>query len=160
METTATTANTNNAPVMKSAKETTKYFWDNELYDIAVDLDREKPSDEVLSLDKDVVIKRFANALKFHYPPRTNQDNARTLFYACELEDAVNDFGFNYEAFAEYVVTNYHRTLQQSTMRLIMHIIKAFAKVKYTDARNEDAVLLAKKLDETLEKIGYSLPMI
>ncbi len=150
----------NNNLVMKSVKETNEYFWNNDLLDIANDLDREAPSENVLTLDKDTTIKRFANALKFHYPPKTNRDEARTLFYARELEDAVNDYGFNYKAFAEYVVTKYHRTLQQSTMRLVMAIIKAFADVKYTDARNEESVRIAKLLNDVLEKEGYSLPMI
>lgn len=53
-----------------------------------------------------------------------------------------------------------HQTLQQSVMRLFVRLCKEMAK-KYPgnfDARNEQAVLLAKEIAEISDK--YSLPMI
>lgn len=68
----------------------------------------------------------------------------------------VNSYGVDAETFAE-TICNAHRTLQQSTMRLFIATIHEMAK-NNTDARNEQAVELAKKIAEIAQ--DYPLPLI
>ena len=66
-----------------------------------------------------------------------------------ELAGAVTDFvnGFNpdQKAFIDRMLSE-HPTLQQSSMRLIFELIKAMAKQRYKDARNERAVEVCKHI--------------
>ena len=60
--------------------------------------------------------------------------DSRDDFYAREMEDYVNSFGTDEEKFAESC-SHFHRTLQQSLMRVIVKIISKFATLD-TDGRN------------------------
>lgn len=84
--------------------------------------------------------------------------NSRDAFYAREMEDYVNSFGTDEEKFAE-ACSHFHRTLQQSLMRLIVKIISKFATLD-TDGRNERAVALAKKLDNVIREDGGYMPFV
>ena len=84
--------------------------------------------------------------------------NSRDAFYAREMEDYVNSFGTDEEKFAE-ACSHFHRTLQQSLMRLIVKIIAKFATLD-TDGSNERAVALAKKLDNVIKEDGGYMPFV
>ncbi len=69
----------------------------------------------------------------------------------------VNSYGFDKKAYASKVLSA-HRTLQQSWMRLACYVIEQIANQEHYDARNEDAVLLARKLVK-VDGFG-SLPLV
>lgn len=73
-----------------------------------------------------------------------------------EITTFVNGFGCDSEGVAETVARS-HKTLQQSTMRLMMTIIRRLAQ-NSTDDRNEATVQLAKKITEIAK--DYPLPLI
>ena len=55
---------------------------------------------------------------------------------AKQLEDAINDMGWNPKAFAQ-ATTTFHRTLQQSLFRTIVEVLKVYAdENRSTDPRN------------------------
>lgn len=68
----------------------------------------------------------------------------------------VNSFSCDYKTFAK-TITNAHKTLQQSVMRLFISTIREMAKVT-PDDRNTQTVELAKKIAEIAN--DYSLPLI
>ena len=108
--------------------------------------------DELLAKDALNQEERTAvNRAKNFYKDNT-YTNDRDSFYAREMEDYVNSFGTDEEKFAESC-SHFHRTLQQSLMRLIVKIISKFATLD-TDGRNERAVALAKKLDNAIREDG------
>ena len=84
--------------------------------------------------------------------------DSRDDFYAREMEDYVNSFGTDEEKFAESC-SHFHRTLQQSLMRLIVGGGGKFATLD-TDGRNERAVALAKKLDNVIREDGGYMPFV
>ena len=111
-------------------------------------------------LKKDVLIKEEKEAVRHarnFYVDNTYKDD-RDAFYAREMEDYVNSFGTDEEKFAE-ACSHFHRTLQQSLMRLIVRIISKFATLD-TDGRNERAVALAKKLDKVIKDDGGYMPFV
>jgi len=69
---------------------------------------------------------------------------------AKEVSDFVNNFSVDNKAFCEQMAKE-HRTLQQSFTRLCCAWFQTLAEAKYFDARNEESVLLAKKIVETCE---------
>ena len=62
------------------------------------------------------------------------------------------------ESFVDTILRE-HRTLQQSTMRLIMATIKEWAKCKHYDLRNEATIELARHIVANLPKHD-ALPLI
>ena len=114
--------------------------------------------DELLAKDVLNQEERTAvNRAKNFYEDNTYVDS-RDAFYAREMEDYVNSFGTDEEKFAE-ACSHFHRTLQQSLMRLIVKIISKFATLD-TDGRNERAVALAKKLDNVIREDGGYMPFV
>ena len=101
--------------------------------------------------------KEAVSRVSFFYVDNTYTDS-RDAFYAREMEDYINSFGTDEEKFAESC-SQFHRTLQQSLMRLIVKIISKFATLD-TDGRNERAVALAKKLDNVIREDGGYMPFI
>lgn len=85
-------------------------------------------------------------------------ENSREYKAAKAIEQAVNNYGFNNEKFAETIGT-FHKTLEQNFMRLIVACIKYMAddNNRYIDPRNrgshECAVILNKALEENKDKI-------
>ena len=111
---------------------TCKFNWNNPT--------QEKPVSDIKEVDIE-----YANAEKEAI------DTARATM------NMVNRYGFNMKAYAN-VVLNAHRTLQQSWMRLACYVIEQIAKQEHYDGRNENAVLLARKM---VEVDGFGgLPLI
>ena len=72
---------------------------------------------------------------------------------AKQLEDAINDMGWNPKAFAQ-ATTTFHRTLQQSLFRTIVEVLKAYAdENRSTDPRNAASKEGSQKLMKVLEEI-------
>ena len=72
----------------------------------------------------------------------SDQRKERAIKLANDLLDFVNDFTSDHDAFVETICRS-HRTLQQSTMRLLVEVAKRMAKNDW-DERNEQAVILAE----------------
>ena len=80
----------------------------------------------------------------------TLNENSKEFRMAKELENALNDYGWNPRQFA-LATTTLHRTLQQSLFRTIVEILKVYASPKRrTDQRNEASKIGAQKLMEVL----------
>lgn len=72
---------------------------------------------------------------------------------AMELEDSINDFGWNPKKFAK-ACTTMHRTLQQTLFRTIVEVLIAFAdENRGTDARNQASKEGSQKILEVLKEI-------
>ena len=86
------------------------------------------------------------------------QNVSREYQAAKQLEEALNDYGFNCKKFAEAIPT-FHKTLEQNFMRLIIACIKFMAddSNRAIDLRNQGshqaAVILAKALEEHKDEI-------
>ena len=77
-------------------------------------------------------------------------ENSKEFKAAKELENALNDYGWNPKQFALATMT-FHRTLQQSLFRTIVEILKVYASPeRRTDLRNEASKISAQKLMEVL----------
>ena len=77
-------------------------------------------------------------------------ENSKEFKAAKELENALNDYGWNPKQFA-LATTTFHRTLQQSLFRTIMEILKVYASPeRRTDLRNEESKKGAQKLGQVL----------
>lgn len=74
------------------------------------------------------------------------------------LTSIVNSFTFPTEYFAERMMFE-HRTLQQSTMRLFIAIIREWSQQEYYDLRNEATIKLSKKIINALDDTDY-LPFV
>ena len=84
--------------------------------------------------------------------------NSKEFKAAKELENALNDYGWNPKQFALATMT-FHRTLQQSLFRTIVEILKVYASPeRKTDPRNEASKIGAQKLMEVL--IEMQVPFI
>lgn len=80
-------------------------------------------------------------------------ENSKEFKAAKELENALNDYGWNFKRFA-LTTTTFHRTLQQSLFRTIVEILKVYASPeRMTDLRNEASKKGAQKLMEVLVEI-------
>ena len=85
-------------------------------------------------------------------------ENSKEFKAAKELENALNDYGWNPKQFA-LATTTFHRTLQQSLFRTIMEILKVYASPeRRTDLRNEASKKGAQKLMEVL--VEMQVPFI
>ena len=84
--------------------------------------------------------------------------NSKEFKAAKELEDALNDYGWNPQQFALATMT-FHKTLQQSLFRPIVEILKIYASPgRRTDLRNEASKRGAQKLMEVL--VEMQVPFI
>lgn len=74
-------------------------------------------------------------------------ENTREYAAAKELEQALNDFGWKPDIFAQAVRTSYHRTLQQELFRTVIAIIKEIASdSNWIDDRNRASHVTAKAI--------------
>lgn len=75
-----------------------------------------------------------------------------------QFMEGINTMSLNPKGFVE-VVTNDHRSLQQSAFRLFAACIREWSEHEFYDARNEATVTLSKRivaaLGEDLERIPY-----
>lgn len=69
---------------------------------------------------------------------------------AQQINEAINDFGFDFDLFAKEVMT-WHPTLQQRLAKLMKCTFLAFAEKKHYDERNENAIFLAHRIKHMLE---------
>lgn len=79
------------------------------------------------------------------------------------LDEWVNAHHYDDEikAFAQHVVHNTHRTLQQGIMRLFIATIATWASEGRSDLRNESTIKMSKKIVAALgDKIDMYLPYI
>lgn len=78
---------------------------------------------------------------------------SREFKAAKNLEDALNDIGFDNKKFTAAIPT-YHRTLQQNLMRLIVQIVLFMADEENVgiDLRIEGAVRTAKILRDAIKE--------
>ena len=85
--------------------------------------------------------------------------NSREYQAAKQLEEALNDFGFNYKKFAE-AIRYMHPTLQQNFYRLIKECILFMAdeKNRYIDLRNRASFEGAQEVAEIMRQ--QSIPFI
>ena len=77
---------------------------------------------------------------------------------ALNLSNAVNEMSFDAVSFAEAIRRD-HRSLQQSTMRVFVELLKQWAEDANTgnfDLRNEDTVKLARDLLDGVEHTHLS----
>lgn len=73
-------------------------------------------------------------------------ENSREYKAAQELENALNDYGWNPRRFAESTRC-YHRTLQQTLIKTIVEIIRMVGSKDYdTDLRNQASHELCKRI--------------
>ena len=73
-------------------------------------------------------------------------ENSREYKAAQELENALNDYGWNPQRFAEST-RYYHRTLQQTLIKTIVEIIRMVGSKDYsTDLRNQASHELCKRI--------------
>lgn len=80
-------------------------------------------------------------------------ENSKEFKVAKELENALNDYGWNPKQFALVTMT-FHRTLQQSLFRTIVEVLKIYASPeRRTDLRNEASKKGAQKLMEVLAEM-------
>ena len=80
-------------------------------------------------------------------------ENSKEFKAAKELENALNDYGWDPKQFALATMT-FHRTLQQSLFRTIVEILKVYADPeRRTDLRNKASQEGAGKLMEVLVEI-------
>jgi hypothetical protein len=70
------------------------------------------------------------------------------------LSNFVNNYSCPNREFAKQVM-NEHRTLQQGMMRLFIATIEEWAKQEYYDLRNEDTIMLSRKIVETIQGESY-----
>ena len=61
---------------------------------------------------------------------------------------------------AEYIVTQCHRTIQQSIMRGVVIFLRKMAASEYYDERNKASVRAAKSMIEAYDRENIRLPMI
>ena len=74
------------------------------------------------------------------------------------VADSVNAMGFDNEKFADALL-NKHRTLQQSTFRMMLATIKAWSEQDHYDLRNEYTVEKSKEIMKALGDETH-VPMI
>lgn len=84
-------------------------------------------------------------------------ENLTEYQIARKLEDALNVYGFNKEAFYRGL-ERYHRTLRQSFFRLMKFCIERFAESESFDGRDEASHRMCVELAQITK--NYGLPMI
>lgn len=86
--------------------------------------------------------------------------NTREYKVAMDLEQALNDYGWNGKNFAESVCL-YHRTLQQTLVRTIVAVIRKIGDEHFGyDLRNKSAHELCKSIVDSGLLDNYSLPLL
>ena len=68
-----------------------------------------------------------------------------------QITDWLNNMSFSYKSNAKMIVdflSRRHRTLQANFIRLLVQILKEYAKIEYYDGRNEHAVKTCKEIAE------------
>ncbi len=77
------------------------------------------------------------------------------------LSDFANQFHPDEKGFVDAVCGD-HRTIQQTSFRLMMACIKKWAEAESFDLRNEQTVLTCRKIMEAIDPdgIGVYLPMV
>ena len=75
---------------------------------------------------------------------------------AAVLDTYANNMAVGYQdgVLAGYELARAHRTIQRSVIVLLMGIIKGMSEQAWTDARNEQAIALAKKVAALYEQEG------
>lgn len=87
-------------------------------------------------------------------------NNTREYKAAMDLEQALNDYGWNDKHFAESVCL-YHRTLQQTLVRTIVAVIRKVGDEHFGyDLRNKSAHKLCKSIVDSGLLDNYSLPLL
>lgn len=91
---------------------------------------------------------------------RYELENSREFNAAMKFENALNDFGWRGDRFAESVKF-YHRTLQQELFRTILKVIEMMGSDDYGyDLRNEGSHRVSKKIIESRVLADEVLPFI
>lgn len=86
--------------------------------------------------------------------------NTREYKAAKGLEEALNDFSWSPQKFADCIVT-FHKTLQQTLIRTIIAVIKNMGSDSYSvDSRNKASLELCKKITASGILDETTLPMI
>ena len=90
-----------------------------------------------------------------------NEREARAREAARNLATAVNEMGFDVEAFADELLRA-HRTLQQNAFGAFLAAVKAWAGLSSNqcDARNEFTVQKSREIVELLGKYNLKVPFI
>ena len=79
--------------------------------------------------------------------------NSREYKAAMQLEDAINDYGWNPKKFAQ-ACTTMHRTLQQSLFRTLVAVLREYADPnRSVDPRNEASKEGSRKLMEVIDEM-------
>ena len=79
--------------------------------------------------------------------------NSREYKAAMQLEDAINDYGWNPKKFAK-ACTTMHRTLQQSLFRTLVAVLREYADPnRSVDPRNEASKEGSRKLMEVIDEM-------
>lgn len=87
-------------------------------------------------------------------------ENTKEYQAAQDMEDALNDYSWSPQRFAESVCL-FHRTLQQTLMRTIVAVIKKMGTEEYgVDSRNKASHELCRKIINSGILEETSLPMI
>lgn len=117
---------------------------DNEL----IEKLRSQMNDETISDE----IKKSINELIADYERVTFKDwSDKQNFFAKAVEGMVNDFSFDEEQLAKSMAKD-HSTTQQSYMRLFKAFVGEMAKKCLSDGRNKASVMLAKEINDVVEK--------
>jgi hypothetical protein len=85
---------------------------------------------------------------------RTEEEKKKVKAMVEALSHFVNNYSCPNKDFAKQVM-NEHRTLQQSMMRLFIATIEEWAKQEYFDLRNEDTIMLSRKIMKAIEGECY-----
>lgn len=90
-----------------------------------------------------------------------NEREERAREAARNLATAVNEMGFDVEAFADELLRA-HRTLQQTAFGAFLAAVKAWAGLSSNqcDARNEFTVEQSRRIVELLGKYNLKVPFI
>ncbi len=90
-----------------------------------------------------------------------NEREERAREAARNLASAVNEMGFDVEAFADEILRS-HRTLQQTAFGAFLAVIDKWAGLPANrfDARNEFTVEQSRKIVEALGRYNLKVPFI
>ncbi len=90
-----------------------------------------------------------------------NEREERARETARNLASAVNEMGFDVDAFANEILRQ-HRTIQQTVFNAFLATVKAWAALapSHYDARNEFTVEQSRKIIEALGQYNLRVPLI
>jgi len=94
-------------------------------------------------------------------PRRTEMTETAGAKAAREFSNFVNGMGHSVEDFVEQLTLREHRTLQQCSMAIFLGCIESWANKKdgQFDLRNEDTVMISRKIKAALEAEGLGLSL-